>query len=73
MIKGQLLAIRHMAQATVEMADGLLASLETQAPPAPAAPPADAPCEHPAESRVDTARMGHPTAFQCRACGQEVG
>lgn len=26
-------------------------------------------CEHPEDDRISTARMGHPYAFICRACG----
>lgn len=32
----------------------------------------DGRCAHPMEERVSTARMGHPDAFICKVCGQEV-
>jgi hypothetical protein len=71
MIAQQLRALREMALAQAAIAETLLAGMSP--PPSPPKPAEPVACEHPEDQRLSTARMGHPTAFQCRACGQEVG
>ncbi len=72
MIKAQLEAIRASALAQVAMADALLAALSTEASAATLtgiAGGALGVCRHPAEGRLDAARMGAPRAWVCGDCG----
>lgn len=38
-----------------------------------AAPPADAPCPHPPDARIEFSGMGAADEWQCRACGYHHG
>ncbi len=41
-------------------------------PPAAAAEEGPTTCPHPADKRIDAARMGHPHAYVCGECLEEV-
>ncbi len=78
MIIAILQAIRANAQATVEMVDGMLATLkqleqEEQAAEAAHVEYSAATCTHPQNARRPIPRMGAPTAYVCGLCGQAGG
>jgi hypothetical protein len=66
--RAELFGIRYVLTTALDALERLLAS-----PDGHALPSGDVKdCQHPKESRVSAASQGHPDAFLCGVCGQEV-
>lgn len=79
MLALQLMATKASAEALARQAAVMLAVVRASAPSPPSAslpeptPPAEPRvCDHPVNERYACPRMGHPEAFLCRVCGEEV-